>query len=41
MYTVAHLREGFGFVNGSSSGAYNDDGTLTDEMLRITEKYRK
>ena len=26
--TVAHLREGFGFVNGSASGAYNDDGTL-------------
>ena len=21
--------------------AYNDDGTLTDEMLAITEKYRK
>ena len=21
--------------------AYNDDGTLTEEMLRITEKYRK
>ena len=26
--TVAHLRDGFGFVNGSASGAYNDDGTL-------------
>ncbi|MBR4496759.1 MAG: hypothetical protein IKP12_06470 [Acholeplasmatales bacterium] len=24
----AHERTGFGFVNGSSSGAYNDDGTL-------------
>ncbi len=24
----AHDRSGFGFVNGSSSGAYNDDGTL-------------
>ena len=24
----AHIRTGFGFVNGSSSGAYNDDGTL-------------
>ena len=26
--TIAHLREGFAFVNGTSSGAYNDDGTL-------------
>lgn len=26
--TVAHVREGFGFVGGSASGAYNDDGTL-------------
>ena len=25
---IAHDRSGFGFVNGSSSGAYNDDGTL-------------
>ncbi len=25
---LAHERAGFGFVNGSSSGAYNDDGTL-------------
>ena len=25
---VAHIRDGFGFVGGSSSGAYNDDGTL-------------
>ncbi|SFW98852.1 right-handed parallel beta-helix repeat-containing protein [Ruminococcus sp. XPD3002] len=24
----AHDRSGYGFVNGSSSGAYNDDGTL-------------
>lgn len=28
MGTIAHLRDGFGFVNGSASGAYNDDGTL-------------
>lgn len=28
MATIAHLRDGFGFVNGSASGAYNDDGTL-------------
>ncbi len=26
--TIAHDRSGFGFVNGTSSGAYNDDGTL-------------
>lgn len=26
--TIAHIREGFAFVNGTSSGAYNDDGTL-------------
>lgn len=25
---TAHDRSGFGFVNGSASGAYNDDGTL-------------
>ena len=25
---ISHDRSGFGFVNGSSSGAYNDDGTL-------------
>ena len=25
---TSHDRSGFGFVNGSSSGAYNDDGTL-------------
>ena len=25
---TAHKREGFGFKNGTSSGAYNDDGTL-------------
>lgn len=25
---IAHVREGFGFVGGSASGAYNDDGTL-------------
>lgn len=26
--TIAHIREGYAFVNGTSSGAYNDDGTL-------------
>ena len=36
--TVAHLREGFAFVNGTSSGAYNDDGTLKSNarVLYIT-----
>ncbi len=28
LVVTAHDRSGFGFVNGSSSGAYNDDGTL-------------
>ena len=32
---VAHLREGFGFVNGTSSGAYNDDGTLKSDARVI------
>ncbi|MBR4362686.1 MAG: right-handed parallel beta-helix repeat-containing protein [Ruminococcus sp.] len=31
----AHKREGFGFVNGSSSGAYNDDGTLKSNAAVI------
>ena len=26
--TINHIREGYAFVNGTSSGAYNDDGTL-------------
>lgn len=25
---IAHVREGFAFVNGTASGAYNEDGTL-------------
>jgi len=35
----AHVREGFGFVNGTSSGAYNDDGTLRSDatVLYVTE----
>ncbi|MBP0973110.1 MAG: right-handed parallel beta-helix repeat-containing protein, partial [Oscillospiraceae bacterium] len=38
--TTAHLRTGFGFVNGSSSGAYNDDGTLKSNaaVIYVTEK---
>lgn len=31
----AHDRSGFGFVNGTSSGAYNDDGTLKDNAIVI------
>ena len=31
----AHDRSGFGFVNGSSSGAYNDDGTLKSNALVV------
>ena len=31
----AHDRSGFGFVNGSSSGAYNDDGTLKSNAAVI------
>ena len=31
----AHERTGFGFVNGSSSGAYNDDGTLKDNAILV------
>ncbi|MBQ9900263.1 MAG: InlB B-repeat-containing protein [Acholeplasmatales bacterium] len=35
----AHDRSGFGFVNGSSSGAYNDDGTLKSnaQVVYVTE----
>ena len=32
---LAHVREGFAFVNGTSSGAYNDDGTLKDNAKVI------
>ena len=37
--TIAHDRSGFGFVDGTSSGAYNDDGTLKSNahVLYITE----
>ena len=31
----AHDRSGFGFVNGTSSGAYNEDGTLKDNAVVI------
>ena len=39
MNVIAHDRSGFAFVNGSSSGAYNDDGTLRQnaQVLYITE----
>ena len=35
----AHDRSGFGFVNGTSSGAYNEDGTLKSNavVIYITE----
>ena len=37
---TAHDRSGFGFVNGSSSGAYSDDGTLKSGavVLYVTEE---
>lgn len=31
----AHDRSGFGFVNGTSSGAYNEDGTLKEDAIVI------
>ena len=36
--TINHIREGFAFVNGTSSGAYNDDGTLRSDarVLYVT-----
>ena len=38
--TIAHVREGFAFVNGTSSGAYNDNGTLRDgaRVLYVTNE---
>ena len=32
---IAHVREGFAFVNGTSSGAYNDDGSLKANAVVI------
>ncbi|MBQ8825093.1 MAG: pectate lyase, partial [Ruminococcus sp.] len=36
----AHDRSGFGFVNGTSSGAYNEDGTLKNNavVVYVTEQ---
>lgn len=36
---TAHDRSGFGFVNGTSSGAYNEDGTLKADatVIYVTE----
>lgn len=36
---TAHDRSGFGFVNGTSSGAYNEDGTLKENatVVYVTE----
>ena len=41
--TIAHVREGFGFVGGSASGAYNDDGTLKKgaQVIYVTSKNAK
>ena len=33
--STAHDRSGFGFVNGSSSGAYNEDGTLKSNAVVV------
>ncbi|MDE5753900.1 MAG: right-handed parallel beta-helix repeat-containing protein [Oscillospiraceae bacterium] len=37
---IAHDRSGFGFVNGTSSGAYNEDGTLKSDatVIYVTEE---
>ncbi|MDE6088731.1 MAG: right-handed parallel beta-helix repeat-containing protein, partial [Oscillospiraceae bacterium] len=37
---TAHDRSGFGFVNGTSSGAYNEDGTLKSDatVIYVTEE---
>ena len=32
---ASHVREGFGFVKGTSSGAYNDDGTIKSDARVI------
>lgn len=39
----AHIREGFGWLNGSASGAYNDDGTLKSNavVVYVTSKNAK
>ena len=39
VYVQSHDRSGFGFVNGTSSGAYNEDGTLKSNavVLYITK----
>lgn len=36
---MAHIREGFAFTNGTSSGAYNDDGSLKEnaKVLYVDE----
>ena len=30
---MAHIREGFAFVNGTSNGAYNNDGSLKSDAV--------
>ena len=41
--TISHVREGFGFVGGSASGAYNDDGTLKSnaQVIYVTASNAK
>lgn len=40
---ISHVREGFGFVGGSASGAYNDDGSLKDgaQVIYVTAENAK
>ena len=40
VYVDKHMRVGFAFVNGTSSGAYNEDGTLKSDarVIYVTEK---
>lgn len=40
---ASHIREGYGFVGGSASGAYNDDGTLKSNavVVYVTSKNAK
>lgn len=35
MAVTAHDRSGYGFVNGTSSGAYNEDGTLKSDAIVV------
>lgn len=41
--STSYDRTGFGWVNGTSSGAYNEDGTLRDGavVLYVTGRYKR